>query len=335
MKWPETVIATAQGKKTALAPFVISASRATDIPAFHAQWFMNRLRAGYCLWQNPFNACQKRYISFERCAAIVFWSKNPQNLLPYLHEIEARGCQFYIHFTLNNYEKEGLEPNIPSLARRIASFQEISSRIGRERVIWRFDPIIMGTALSVEAILERLQQLAAQLAPYTGKLVFSFLDIYRKAAARLKILEPGYRAPTEDEMLRLASGIAMVNRALKTPLALSCCAENLDLRQLGVEKGRCIDPELLLRLCPSNPDIQRLCQGGRQQKLEVLGSSALPGAAKPVKDRGQRAACGCAPSKDIGRYSTCGHLCAYCYANGSQAEVQKRLIAARENWESL
>ena len=62
---------------------VISASRRTDIPAFYMEWFMNRLRAGYVEWVNPFNGTG-RYYSFEKTRVIVFWSKNPRPLMNHL-----------------------------------------------------------------------------------------------------------------------------------------------------------------------------------------------------------------------------------------------------------
>ena len=56
----------------AITPVIISASRSTDIPAFYAKWFFNRLAKGYCVWKNPFNQHQRMYVSFDRCRAIVF-----------------------------------------------------------------------------------------------------------------------------------------------------------------------------------------------------------------------------------------------------------------------
>lgn len=156
---------------------------------------MNRLRADYCLWQNPFNAAQQQYISFEKCAAIVFWSKDPRLLLPYLSDIGARGIRFYFQYTLNDYVRETLEPGLPPLSERIATFRELSRRIGRERVIWRFDPIVVGAGLSVGTVLARIRRLAAELAPHTDKLVFSFLDMYQKTRRNLKNLDGRLRPP--------------------------------------------------------------------------------------------------------------------------------------------
>lgn len=330
MKWPETVITTPEGHKRAIAPAVISASRATDIPAFHAQWFMSRVRAGYCLWQNPFNPGQQQYISFEKCAAVVFWSKDPRPLLPHLAEIEARGLQFYFQYTLNDYEREGLEPGLPALEQRVAAFLELSERIGRHRVIWRFDPILLGAGLGVADILERLRALAERLAPHTEKLVFSFLDMYRKTRRHLKSLDPRYRPPDVEEARQLAEGIARINAGLSRPLTLAACAETMDLRRFGVAQNSCIDARLLCRLCPEDAEIQRMYAGTAPQEQVSLFSAPKAPSARSPKDSGQRPACGCAPAKDIGRYNTCPHLCAYCYANSSRAEVL-RTMASRDS----
>lgn len=335
MKWPETTIDTPQGPRSAIAPLVVSASRATDIPAFYAQWFMNRLRAGYCLWENAFNAHQQRHVSFEKCKAFVFWSKNPQALMPWLSEVEERGYQYYFQYTLNDYEQEGLEPYIPKLEQRIATFQELSERIGKHRVIWRFDPVILGNTLTVESVLERIHRLAERLAPYTEKLVFSFLDMYKKTGNNLKKLDPLLRPPGAEEARRLAEGIARINAGLVAPVALATCAEELDLYPLGIAHNKCIDPELLVRLCPASPELRAISAHSfppRQGSLlPVVGACGVGG----VKDRGQRSSCGCAPSKDIGRYNTCMHLCAYCYANRSKTDVISGVGATDINSERL
>lgn len=321
MQWPKITIQTKNGSKPAIAPLVISASRATDIPAFHAKWFMNRLRAGYCLWENAFNSRQQQYVSFEKCKVIVFWSKNPQALMPWLSEIEARGYQYYFQYTLNDYEQEYLEPRIPQLAQRIATFQKLADRIGKHRVIWRFDPIILGNTLTIESILERVQRLAEQLAPYTEKIVFSFLDLYKKTENNLKKVDPLLRSPNDVEMQHLAEGLVRINNSLSTPLILSTCAERLDLHSLGIEHNKCVDPELLVRLCPTSAEVQNVYAKATPAKQGSLIPTTPPLIAETAKDIGQRTPCGCAPSKDIGRYNTCMHLCAYCYANQSKTAV--------------
>ncbi len=332
MQWPKTTIHTSQGPMPAIAPLVISASRATDIPAFHAKWFMNRLRAGYCLWENPFNTRQQQYISFEKCKVFVFWSKNPQALMPFLSEIEDRGYQYYFQYTLNDYEQEGLEPRVPKLAQRMAVFQKLSERIGKHRVIWRFDPIIMGNSFTVESVLERIQRVAERLAPHTEKLVFSFVDWYKKTERVLKKIDSLLRPPSADEMQQLAEGIVSLNQSLTTPLTLATCAETLDLHKLGIEHNRCVEPQLLLRLCPESHEIRK-----RYGKLPGTGSQTtlLPLAPVLPKDTGQRTPCGCAPSKDIGSYNTCMHLCEYCYANHSQRVVIDKMNVLSAKSEKL
>ena len=109
----------------ATAPVIISASRSTDIPAFYAKWFFNRLAKGYCAWYNPFNQ-QKMYISFSKCRVIVFWTKNPKPIMPYLHILDEMGIHYYFQVTLNDYTKEGFEPNVPSVEERIETFKNLS-----------------------------------------------------------------------------------------------------------------------------------------------------------------------------------------------------------------
>lgn len=329
MEWEKVKISINKVEKDAIAPLVISASRATDLPAFFAKEFMSNLRQGYCTWQNPFNARQVQYISFEKCQCFVFWSKNPGPLVPYLPEIQKCGHEFYFQYTINGYNKT-LEPGVPPLEKRVEIFQQISEKYGKERVIWRFDPIILGGGLTVENTLERLERLAEQLAPYTEKLVFSFVDWYRKTARALEPL--GYYAPSPEEMQELAEGLVKINRELPKPLKLATCAETIDLHALGIEHNRCVDPELLCKLCPNCEEFKKWLGKKENEKkrketvqLSLLGSQTTEPQTtliqiKSVKDSGQRSGCACAPSKDIGAYNTCRHRCAYCYAGFAKGE---------------
>lgn len=300
-------------------PLVISASRATDIPAFHGAWFMGRLKAGFCRRKNPFNVRQESLISFEKTRVIVFWSKDPAPFLKHLAAIGDAGFSFYFQFTLNDYEKEKLEPHLPSLRARIDTFQRLADLIGPQRVIWRFDPVILGGGMEVDTVLERLERLGRELSPFTEKLVFSFVDMYRKTARALHKADPSFRAPSEGEMACFARNLADMNRSWPHPLALASCAEAMDLGAWSIEKNACIDKKLIARLCPEDEELRQILSPEKEQL------SLLPLKKASDKDSGQRKACNCFPSRDIGAYSTCPHLCTYCYANLSEELVRKHM----------
>jgi hypothetical protein len=308
------------GAVEAVAPVIVSASRRTDIPAFYAEWFVGRLRAGYVTWANPFSGTAQ-HVSFAKTRAFVFWTKNARPLLPYLSELDQRGIGYYFQFTLNDYEAEGVEPNLPSLAERIETFCDLSGRVGRSRVIWRFDPLLLAEGLSVDRLVERVSRLVERIRPFTEKLVIAFADIgrYAKVRTRLQRFGQGCRELSPDEMRVFAEKLVTVTRAWG--LSVATCAEAIDLEDLGVEKNRCIDDRLLARLFPE--DAELLCFLGPAEARHRL------------KDKGQREECGCIVSKDIGAYDTCPHLCRYCYANSSQAAVHAAFSRHRPAGESV
>ena len=289
----------------AVAPVIVSASRATDIPAFHAAWFMARLRAGYVEWRNPFNLSQRQYVSFRKTRAVIFWSKNPAPLLPHLPEIDTLDINCYFQFTLNNYEADGLEPVVPPLEERVETFRQLAERIGPERVIWRFDPLVLTDRLTPDMLIERIARLAEQLRDSTRKFVISFADIerYRSVRRRLARHSVGARELTPEEMASFTT--KLVERNASWGFELATCAEEIELP--GISSNRCIDDHLLVQ-----------CFSDDAELMEFLGVDPLfPGEASSgtsLKDRGQRKACGCIVSKDIGEYGTCAHGCAYCYA---------------------
>ena len=295
----------------AQAPLIISVSRATDIPAFYADRFFRRLDKGYVRWRNPFSG-QDSYVSFYNTRFIVFWSKNPAPLLPYLSTLKEREIGCYIQYTLNDYEAEGLEPNVPPLAQRIDTFRRLVDALGFGAVVWRFDPLILTDKISTDTLLEKIARIADALVGYTEKLVFSFADIasYKKVSRNLRQSGINYREWAEESMLEFASRLSTMNRD-NWNFRLATCAERIDLSEYGIEHNRCIDPELISRLAPDNAVLQNFLYNAKT-------------------DSGQRKACGCILSKDIGAYNTCPHGCLYCYANTSPAaafENYKRAIA--------
>ncbi|MDR2115461.1 MAG: DUF1848 domain-containing protein [Planctomycetaceae bacterium] len=297
----KTSIQTPHGVYEGVAPVVVSASRATDIPAFHLDWLFRRLHEGYCVWQNPFNRKQQ-YVGFQNLRAVVFWTKNPEPFLLRIDEWNQWKLTYYFQFTLNNYEAEGFEPNVPPLEQRIETFRKLSRYIGKERMIWRFDPILFADGLSADDIFERICFIGNRLAGYTDKFVFSFVDItnYPKVHCRLGKIPLHPREPAISEMYRIAECLAGQGEHWKMQIA-TCC-ENIDFTRYGITPNRCIDPELLQRLAPND-----------QMLTTFLAQTA--------KDKGQRKYCGCIVSKDIGQYGTCPHYCIYCYANRSYPVV--------------
>ena len=287
---------------TAQAPLIISASRATDIPAFYADWFFRRLEKGYVRWRNPFSG-QDSYVSFGNTRFIVFWSKNPASLLPYLPMLKKRGIGCYIHFTLNDYEAEGLETNVPPLSQRIETFRRAVEVLGRGAVVWRFDPLILTDKINIDTLLEKIAYIANALTGYTEKLVFSFADIesYKKVSRNLRQNGINYREWDEDSMCEFALRLSTLNRD-NWNFRLATCAERIDLSGYGIEHNRCIDPELISRRAPDDLALQNFLYNAKT-------------------DSGQRKACGCILSKDIGSYNTCPHGCLYCYANTSSASA--------------
>ena len=333
----------------ASVPVILSASRSTDVPAFYAQWFINRLRAGYCVWYNPFNQ-KPTYVSFQNCRVVVFWTKNPRPLIPLLHELDERGIHYYFQFTLNDYDHESFEPNVPNVAQRVQTFRELSDRIGKERVIWRFDPLIVTPQLSPRDLLVKVWNLGNQLKGLTDKLVFSFIDIngYRKVQSNL-VKETNQFSKetieqaefTQAQMNEIAEGLAKCrDRWMQEgwPIELATCGEQIDLEKYGIAHNRCIDGELKKRLWPDDKDLLYYLNYGKlPDKESLFDLDFSPPALTPekMKDKGQRKLCGCMLSKDIGMYNTCSHFCVYCYANTSKESVQKNKVKHHPDSESI
>ena len=282
---------------------IISASRRTDIPALYADWFMGRVREGFFHRVNPFNSRQVSGFSLkaEHVDAVCFWTKNPRPLMKHLDELDQRGLNYYFQFTLNPYDVL-FEPNLPPREERLASFRELAARIGPQRVVWRYDPVILSNVTPLSWHLEQAQRIAGQLKGATLRLVFSFCDFYGQGEGRLKRALRGSVIRLEDitapEHRATLEGLARGFRDIADcqGMTIFSCAEQLDLSALGIQHGACIDGALVRRLF------------GR------------PAAAK--KDKNQRESCGCVESVDLGSYNSCHFGCSYCYANFNQGQIQ-------------
>jgi hypothetical protein len=306
MYWPKVTIHTACGEKTeAIAPAIVSASRATDIPAFYGEWFKKRLDEGYVRWTNPFSG-RHQYVSLERTRFFVFWSKNPRPFLPLLRELDKRGITYYFHFTLNNYEDTMLESGLPPLTERLETFVRLSSMIGRERTLWRCDPLITSGKITIVNILDRIRRVGDRLFGHTERMTVSFVTLYAKVARNL--IKYGADIRTDDAAGRERILDAVGKYAHEWKMTAVSCADGNNYDRFGIARGKCVDDAL----------IARLSAGDRE-----LGAFLIKHGSR--KDSGQRPHCRCIISKDIGQYNTCGHGCLYCYANASPARARANL----------
>lgn len=304
------------------APVIISASRATDIPAFYADWFVARWKAGYVRWRNPFNGADT-YVSFSKARAVVFWSKNPRPLMPHLAFLDEHVPNFYFQFTLNDYERDGFEPHLPSLEARIDTFCELSERVGRQRVIWRFDPLILSPTAGMDELLRRIETIGDRLHRHTDRLIFSFADIAGYRNASRNMAASAHREFAEGDISRFANGLQALNQ--NWGLRMATCAEAAALEQYGIEHSRCIDDRLMADIFRHDEPLMDFL-GLPRQNNSLWSADREATFSHSNKDRGQRPLCLCARSKDIGVYSSCPHGCTYCYANVSAD-------AARRNYE--
>ena len=331
----------------ATAPYIISASRSTDIPAFYAKWFFNRLAKGYCTWYNPFNQ-QKMYISFKNCKVVVFWTKNPKSIIPYLHILDEMGIHYYFQVTLNDYVKEGFEPNVPFVEERVKTFIELSKMIGKEKVIWRFDPLIITPTIGPRDLLTRIWNVGNKLKGYTDKLVFSFVDIKAYRKVQNNLVKETISFTKEDventaanyaQRIEIVEGLAKIREAWHKDgwnIQMATCAEDIDLETYGIEHNRCIDGELMKRIFAGDKELVYYLHTLKWPEKDMFGEiPPIPEKLKKVKDTGQRKVCGCMVSKDIGMYNTCRHLCVYCYANTSKEVVLKNKDKHNDESESI
>lgn len=272
---------------------IISASRRTDIPAFYTGWFMNRIRAGTCSVPNPFNPAQVSHVSLkpEDVDIIVFWTRHARPLLPHLKELDERGYRYYFLYTLLNNPPQ-LDPGTPPIQKSIQAFRQLADRIGPEKVIWRYDPIVFTNVTRPDFHLRNYERISKDLKGYTFRSVISFVDIYRKSGRRLQELEKqGIRllGPANKELGDFM--LALVSVAREHGKEIVTCAEKQDLLPYGVRAGQCI---------------------GDHYIAETFGLE-VPGR----KDPSQRKDCRCVVSKDIGMYESCLYGCLYCYATTS------------------
>jgi len=226
----------------------------------------------------------------ELVDCIVFWSKNPKPMIEKLQLL--KDYKYYFQFTLNPYETD-VEARLPPKTEIIETFKKLSDIIGPQKVIWRYDPILINSKYNTAYHIDKFEKLAGVLKGYTEKVTFSFVDFYKKTAENIKSLEIAEISTEEKNLIaQKFSEIAKNNN-----LSIDTCAEDIDLSEYGITRARCIDDRLISKIT------------GKDLQIE--------------KDKNQRPECGCVKSIDIGEYNSCSNGCVYCYANYSNNIVEK------------
>lgn len=267
---------------------IISASYKTDIPAFYGEWFLNRLKAGYCKVINPYNRfASKVNLTESAVDGFVFWTKNAAPFLSAFSEVDRRGYAFIVQHTINAYPRS-LETSVVDWEKAVDTFSCLSERFGPERMVWRYDTILVSSETPIDFHRANFWRLASSLAGTTDEVVVSFAQIYKKTKSNLNAAADAiglkWEDPADEIKYELATELAEMAKA--NGMQLTMCSQKAYLAP-GVEEARCIDAK----------------------RLERVAGKLIP-----AKLKGNRDECGCYASKDIGEYDTCPHGCIYCYA---------------------
>lgn len=266
---------------------LLQVSSRTDICALYPKWLINRLKAGYVLVRNPYNPQQVSYIEINKQTVdcIAFMTKDPLAIMPYLNEIEQLGYKYFFMVTITPYDYD-LEPGLRPKLEIIKTFNKLSRIIGKKRVIWRYDPILLNPRYSITFHLKMFEKMCQLLSPYTNIVIISFIDIYHNIVNEFEALH-------DQEVYFLAANLGKI--AKKYHLEIQTCSEKYQLEAYGIKKGSCLN----------------------RQYIEDLIGYPLK-----IKTNSNRTNCSCLASIDIGAYSCCNHGCKYCYANNKKLVIQ-------------
>lgn len=272
---------------------ILFASGRTDVIAFYTPWLMNRLRAGFVDVRNPYHSQQvTRYkLTPDVVDALVFCTKNPAPVLPYLDELRSFGIGTYFFVTITPYGKD-IEPNVPEKQTVLRSFCALSERVGAEHICWRYDPIFVNADYPVSAHIRYFRQMAETLRSATSRCIISFIDLYEKTKKNF----PGVQEVSLADQQFLAQALSRV--AHDVGMSIETCAEKADLSAFGVEAGACLSRAAITT-------------AAGYKLVDAIPKQTL------------RQHCACLPAHDIAAYNACPHLCAYCYANYDASLVQK------------
>lgn len=262
---------------------IINTGGRTDTVQYYTEWLLNRFSEGYALSRNPlFPKKISRYeLDPDTVDCVVFCSKNYKPILPRLHEITDR-FNTYFFYTITAYGVD-LEPGVPSIQESINTLKSLSGIVGKQRLTWRYDPVLLTKKYTIDYHRETFEYMASELAPYVDRCVFSFVEMYKKVELNMAEIIP----LTREDIEQLAELLGSI--AKKHQITLQICGTDEDFTRYGIQTAGCMT-------------------------LEVLGY-ANGVAFKNLKHKGMRYGCHCIETRDIGAYETCPNGCKYCYAN--------------------
>ena len=270
---------------------ILMVSGRCDIVAFYTKWFINRYREGYVDVRNPFNPKLVSRINFNDVDLIMFCTKNPIPIIPYLKEINK---PILFHVTLTSYNKD-IEPNVPDKKKVIEAIKEISKVIGIDNIYIRYDPILINNKYTVDYHIKAFDKLCKLLNGYTKHIIISFIDIYKNVLNNSKYLN--LSDITEEDYKRI--GLSFSKIAKENNMTVQTCFEDNTLEEYGFIKEDCLSATLAYKLTGKIFDIQT----ARKEKK-----------------------CHCVKMVDIGVYNSCKHLCKYCYANFDELKIDDNII---------
>lgn len=271
---------------------IIQTGMRTDIPAYYAEWFANRLREGYVLVRNPYNyiAVTRYEINPEVVDLIGFCSKNPEPMLKHIDLLKPYGQYWFV--TITPYGTD-IEPHVPPADRVMDTFRRLSETVGRTRIAWRYDPILVTEEWTAEKHIGAFEKMAEKLSGYTDICVISFIDLYDKVRRNF----PEVREVPHDTQVGIAEELVRIGR--KYGIMIRPCGRSRMLSIPGADNRGCMTVEIFEKALGMN--------------LRV------------PPNPNNRKECACYLTGDIGQYNTCGHLCRYCYANAEPEIIRENM----------
>lgn len=262
---------------------IINTGARTDTVQYYSKWLLKRFEEGYVMARNPLfpNKITRYELTPDAVDCVVFCSKNYEPILSQLHKITDR-FPTYFHYTITAYGKD-IEPGVPSIEKSMETLKQLSGIVGKQRLSWRYDPILLTKKYTIQTHLETFEKMAKELAPYIDRCIFSFVEMYKKLESNM----PELILLTEEDKRILAKGLG--ETAEKYGIYLQTCGTDDEYLQYGIHSSGCMTLDIL----------------GAANQLEF----------KELKHKGLRQGCHCIESRDIGAYDSCINGCKYCYAN--------------------